>query len=71
MPEALKPLLLLRLARSRRSPPVPDPADMGTAFGLEYILDQAVHDGAGVTDTAPRAAPDHWLRRWLAPKTGR
>ncbi|MFO1341251.1 MAG: hypothetical protein U1F53_24025 [Burkholderiaceae bacterium] len=68
MPDALKPLLLLRLARSRRSVPVPDPADMGTAFGLEYILDQAEHEPAAAA--APHASPGDWWRRWLAPKAG-
>ena len=35
--------LLARWTRQRRSVPrKPDPADMGTAFGMEFILDQSL-----------------------------
>jgi len=69
MPEALNPLLLMRLARTRRAPRAPDPADMGTAFGLDYILDQAAGDAAEAAVAV--AAPMDWFRRWLPAKPDR
>lgn len=70
MPDALNPLLLMRLARGRRAPRAPDPADMGTAFGLDYILDQAADDSSTSTPAAGWASTD-WLRRWLPAKAER
>ncbi len=70
MPEALNPLLLMRLARARRAPRAPDPADMGTAFGLDYILDEAAVDAAGESSAAAQR-PTEWLRRWLPAKPSR
>ncbi|WP_395700502.1 hypothetical protein [Aquabacterium sp.] len=70
MPEARNPLLLMRLARARRAPRSPDPADMGTAFGLDFILDEAAADGSSdpVSDASPAA---EWFRRWLPAKPAR
>ncbi len=71
MSSTLSSLLLMRLNRTRRTRRAPDPADMGTAFGLEYILDQAREDpdAAAPEAAAPRATP--WLRRWWQGKPGR
>lgn len=70
MPEALNPLQLMRLVRGRRAPRAPDPADMGTAFGLDYILDEAALE-ASARATAEAAAPVEWYRRWLPSKPAR
>lgn len=69
MSDALNPSLLMRLARARRSPVTPDPADMGTAFGLDYILDEAAQKlGSETLPAEPGAA---WYRRWLPGKPAR
>lgn len=68
MADGPNPLLLMRLARQRRVPTTPDPADMGTAFGLDYILDEAASQEA--VDGAP-AEPGAWYRRWLPGKPAR
>jgi hypothetical protein len=65
MPPAVAPSLLARLTRRRRrSRRPPEPADMGTAFGMEQWLDERDHNRA--PDTT-RAAPArrNWLARWL------
>ena len=69
MPEALNPLQLMRLVRGRRAPRAPDPADMGTAFGLDYILDEAALEAAA--QAGAEAAPVQWYRRWLPGKPAR
>lgn len=70
MPDALNASLLLRLrARTRRTVRrEPDPAEMGTAFGLEYVLDQAAEsdDAARQLDASKAAG---WLWRWKAERT--
>lgn len=69
MSDAHSPSLLARWSsRNRRAAPrAQDPADMGTAFGLEYTLDQsASHAGDTVSDTP---ADPSWLQRWLSRKT--
>jgi hypothetical protein len=71
MPQALNSLLLMRLARGRRAPRTPDPADMGTAFGLDYILDQAAKDMAAPDVVASAWASTEWFRRWLPAKPER
>jgi hypothetical protein len=71
MPDALKPLLLMRLARARRAPRAPDPADMGTAFGLDYILDQAANDLLAPEVVGPARVSADWFRRWLPAKPER
>jgi len=68
MADAPNPLLLMRLARQRRVPVVPDPADMGTAFGLDFILDEAASRESA--DGAP-GEPGAWYRRWLPSKPAR
>jgi len=71
MASALNPLLLMRLARGRRAPRSPDPADMGTAFGLDYILDEAAKDMAAPEVVASAWASTDWFRRWLPAKPER
>lgn len=71
MPDALNPLLLMRLARGRRAPRAPDPADMGTAFGLDYILDQAANDLLAPEAAGSARASTEWFRRWLPAKPER
>lgn len=65
MPPAVAPSLLARLTRQhRRSRRPPEPADMGTAFGMEQWLDE--QDQGGLSATAPAApAKRSWLPRWL------
>jgi hypothetical protein len=65
MPPAVAPSLLARLTRQRRrSRRPPEPADMGTAFGMEQWLDERDHNGSPAPS---RAAPAKrtWLARWL------
>ncbi len=68
MSDAHSPSLLARWSRARRATPrAQDPADMGTAFGLEYSLDQ---DAAYANHPASDAPVDTgWLQRWLSHKT--
>jgi hypothetical protein len=55
--------LLLRLMRGLRSPSAPDPADQGTAYGMELWL--------GVAHHVPQAPKDsRWFER-LLPKRPR
>ena len=65
MPRAVAPSLLARLTRQRqRSRRQPEPADMGTAFGMEQWLDERDHGGP-VVATPTRRARRSWLPRWL------
>lgn len=63
MPDTPSSSLLARRARARRKPRAPEAADMGTAFGMEYTLDQLAPapDGA---KPAPAENPI-WWPRWL------
>lgn len=56
-------LLLARRERAGRKPRAQEPADMGTSYGLECMLDQQLANRA----PAPAAAPQRrsWLPRWL------
>lgn len=71
MPEGLNPLRMMRLARARRAPRAPDPAEMGTAFGIEFILDQAADEAVAAESAATLAAPTDWFRRWLPTRPAR
>ncbi len=65
MTNARAPSLLIRLSRSTRrsSRRAQEPADMGTAFGMESILDQ---QPLGETPAkTPSAGAAGWLPRWL------
>lgn len=57
---AVAPSLLARLTRRRRLRQQ-EPADMGTAFGMEQWLDERDHDGPPVAAVPKRA----WWPRWL------
>jgi len=60
--------LLARWTRQRRSVPrKPDPADMGTAFGMEFILDQSLMLPAEVMPVEPPQEPG-WFDRWRSGK---
>ncbi len=68
MSDANSPSLLARWSRIRRvTPRAQDPADMGTAFGMEYSLDQSAHPAGESTGDAP--VDPSWLQRWLSRKT--
>lgn len=57
--------ILFRLARGRRLAAAPDPADVGTAYGMELTLapDPTEDDAASRAPTRRRSP---WLRRWVA-----
>jgi hypothetical protein len=62
------PSLLARWTRARKATPRSlEPADMGTAFGMECTLDQAVVPGNDANVAAP--AEPGWLERWRAGKS--
>lgn len=77
MPPAVAPSLLARLTgRRRHRQRRPEPADMGTAFGMEQWLDERDHGGSraatAATTTTPTpnasnttAAKRVWWPRWL------
>ena len=65
MPPAAALALLARLTRQRRHiRRLPEPADMGTAFGMEQWLDERDRGGRPATAPAP-SAKRSWLSRWL------
>lgn len=70
MPDALNPSLLQRLMRPRRARAQPDPAEMGTAFGLEYVLGQAGAPADGA-DGLPQEPALPWWQRWGGQRTAR
>jgi len=68
MPTANAPSLLTRLTRQRRQVVRrQEPADMGTAFGMEQWLDERDHGGQPAGTPARRS----WLPRWLKGATQR
>jgi hypothetical protein len=65
MPPA-KPSLLDRFRRRRQRPSRPqEPADMGTAFGMEQCLSERDLPAAPRPHSLTR--PPGWLARWLQP----
>ena len=63
MPAFATPSLLTRLTRRRpRTRRQPEPADMGTAFGMEQWLDERDHGGLPASSPPARRS---WLSRWL------
>ena len=68
MAEPSAPSLLQRLSLGRRAVREPEPADLGTAFGLE----QTVEDTEWAPPTPPATPERHgWWRRWSARGTSR
>lgn len=65
MPDAAKPSLLYRMTHSRRPPRAQEPADMGTAFGLEQSLDEIETDAALGLQPQAATSPLDWLQRLL------
>ena len=66
MSNAAQPSLLRRLMGARAvALPEADPADMGTAIGLEYCLDEPPVDApnGALAQARHGAAPAGWLRR--------
>ena len=61
------PALLARFTRRRpRAARAQEPADMGTAFGMEQWLDERDHHAAAAPIEASPAKPGHtWLPSWL------
>ena len=61
------PALLARFTwRRQRAARAQEPADMGTAFGMEQWLDERDHHAAPVPVPAGQAKSGHpWLPRWL------
>lgn len=65
MSNAARPNLLRRLMGLPAPVPERDPADMGTAMGLDFCLDEAPLDGwatAGIGAAGSSTQAD-WLRR--------
>ena len=66
MSNAAQPSLLRRLMGARAvAMPEADPADMGTAIGLDFCLDEPPVDAAtgALAQVRPGSAPAGWLRR--------
>ena len=52
----------------RRAPRAQEPADMGTAFGMEQWLDERDHGAPAASrpvQAAPAKADLRWMPRWL------
>ena len=64
MPDTPSKLLRSRRPLRQVKPRAPDPADMGTAFGMDYMLDQQRPDQAS-SAVGPVASRPAWLPRWL------
>jgi hypothetical protein len=62
---ATMPALLAQLTRRRRARRAQEPADMGTAFGMEQWLDSCATAPAPAASRARRS----WLPRWLRSAT--
>jgi hypothetical protein len=70
MPATATPSLIARLTGRRpRTLRPPEPADMGTAFGMEQWLDE--RDQGGLPAGRPPPARRSWLPRWLQPSSPR
>jgi hypothetical protein len=67
MADPIAPSLISRLtSRRRRTVRAPEPADLGTAFGMERWLDDI--ENAAVAPAPAPAAPraTGWRNRWLS-----
>lgn len=70
LPFTLSSLLGRHRAKPGRSTRAQEPADMGTAFGMEQWLDERDHGGktAELKSPTPSAAvARRWMPRWLLP----
>ena len=69
LPFTLSSLLSRNKQSARRRPPrAQEPADMGTAFGMEQWLDERDHGSAAATrpeQSALSKADARWIPRWL------
>jgi hypothetical protein len=70
MSNAAQPSLLRRLMgmRAAQAAPALDPADMGTAIGLDFCLDEPPGEAAtgALAPVRTGTAPAGWLRRLSA-----
>ena len=64
-----RPSRLFGLLRASRAPAMPDPADLGTAFGMEVTLDQMPE--AAVAPIGEPTAQSGWIHRWTGRKEPR
>ena len=65
---SLTSLLARRQTPRLRSVRAQEPADMGTAFGMEQWLDERDHGQAPASIAKPAAAARvRWMPRWLQP----
>lgn len=69
LPFTLSSLLGRHRAKPGRSTRAQEPADMGTAFGMEQWLDERDHGAAPALPAPParHATPARWMPRWLQP----
>ena len=72
MNNAAPPSLLARLKGTRqRAMRAQEPADLGTAFGMEQWLDESAVDAPAGEPSAQRQPGSSWLPRWLQGGTAR
>jgi len=60
--ESPDPLPPAEPAEQRDAPTAPDPADLGTAYGMEMSLDFAAKQAPAEDDIND---PLSWIRRWV------
>lgn len=70
MSTASRPVFMRHFSGAWRAPQVPDPADLGTAFGLEQSLDALPLAPGESPPTAPPVTPVAPWRLWLGRKLG-
>lgn len=64
MSKALTPQRWFHNWRASAPPPDTDPADLGTAFGLDMSLSQIEHDAPALA--APKSRQPNWVSRLAA-----
>ena len=60
--ESPDPALPTEPVRQSNPPPAPDPADFGTAYGMELSIDSAAKQAPAEDDLND---PLGWIRRWV------
>lgn len=60
--ESPDPALPTEPALQGNPPPAPDPADLGTAYGMELSIDSAAKQAPAEDDLND---PLGWIRRWV------